>query len=229
MGRTSQSARKSTGGKGPRTAVTSSKGKAPRSGAKKVPRKHFSKLPSGPAPIGTIKKPHRWRAGTVALREIRKYQMTASTLVPKAPLVRLIREIAQDYGAWGEGWRFQQAAIDAIHTAVESELTSQFQATNLGAIHARRVTIFPKDMLHARAMHSVLPGRPVNRVDVTRMFWDAPSLVKKHKKASHGKKKHTKEVMAKERKEAEAEEQEQEEEEAADEEPLNMALLQGDD
>jgi histone H3 len=44
-----------------------------------------------------VKKPHRWRPGTVALREIRKYQKSTELLIRKLPFQRLIREIAQDF------------------------------------------------------------------------------------------------------------------------------------
>ena len=79
MARTKQTARKSTGGKAPRKHVAS-----------KAARKA---TPSG----GGIKKPHRFRPGTVALREIRRYQKSTELLIRKLPFQRLVREIAQDF------------------------------------------------------------------------------------------------------------------------------------
>ena len=44
-----------------------------------------------------MKKPHRFRPGTVALREIRRYQKSTELLIRKLPFQRLVREIAQDF------------------------------------------------------------------------------------------------------------------------------------
>ncbi len=97
------------------------------------------------------KKPHRFRPGTVALREIRKYQKTTTLLIPKMPFIRVVREVAQDCGVKGiEGVRFQASAIEALREAAEHYLVQLFEDTNLCAIHAKRVTIFPKDLQLAR-------------------------------------------------------------------------------
>jgi len=90
-----------------------------------------------------IRKPHRYRPGTVALREIRKYQKTTELLIAKLPFQRLVREIAQGINS---NLRFQSISILALQEASESYLTSLFEDTNLCAIHAKRVTIMPKDM-----------------------------------------------------------------------------------
>uniref|UniRef100_H2L5L2 Histone H3 n=1 Tax=Oryzias latipes TaxID=8090 RepID=H2L5L2_ORYLA len=88
MARTKQTARKSTGGKAPRKQL-----------ATKAARK------SAPA-TGGVKKPHRYRPGTVALREIRRYQKSTELLIRKLPFQRLVREIAQDFKT---DLRFQSA------------------------------------------------------------------------------------------------------------------------
>ena len=119
MARTKQTARKSTGGKAPRKQLASK-------AAKK----------SAPA-TGGLKKPHRYKPGTVALREIRRYQKSTELLIRRAPFQRLVREIAQDYKS---DLRFQQSAVDALQEASESYLVSLFEDTNLCAIHARRGT-----------------------------------------------------------------------------------------
>jgi len=129
MARTKQTARKSTGGKAPRKQLASK-------AAKK----------STPA-SGGLKKPHRYKPGTVALREIRKYQKSTEMLIRKAPFQRLVREIAQDYKS---DLRFQSNAVLALQEAAESYLVGLFEDTNLCAIHAKRVTIMPKDMILAR-------------------------------------------------------------------------------
>mgnify|MGYP002386795335 CR=1 FL=1 len=129
MARTKQTARKSTGGKAPRKQLAS-----------KAARK------SAPA-SGGLKKPHRYKPGTVALREIRRYQKSTELLVRKLPFQRLVREIAQDYKT---DVRFQASAIEALQEASESFLVGMFEDTNLCAIHAKRVTIMQKDMHLAR-------------------------------------------------------------------------------
>lgn len=126
MARTKQTARKSTGGKAPRKQLATK-------AAKKVP--------------GGVKKPHRYRPGTVALREIRKYQKSTDTLIRKLPFQRLVREIAQDFKT---DLRFQSQAVLALQEAAESYLVNLFIDTNLCAIHAKRVTIMPKDLQLAR-------------------------------------------------------------------------------
>lgn len=96
---------------------------------------------------GKLRKPHRFRAGTVALREIRKYQKGTELLIRKMPFQRLVREIAQDYK---EDLRFQASAIMALQEAAEAYLVGLFEDSNLLAIHAKRVTIMAKDMQLAR-------------------------------------------------------------------------------
>ncbi|KAJ8540153.1 hypothetical protein K7X08_026542 [Anisodus acutangulus] len=101
MARTKQTARKSTGGKAPRKQL-----------ATKAARK------SAPT-TGGVKKPHRYRPGTVALREIRKYQKSTELLIRKLPFQRLVREIAQDFKT---DLRFQSHAVLALQEAAEAYL-----------------------------------------------------------------------------------------------------------
>lgn len=97
---------------------------------------------------GVPLKRHRFRPGTVALREIRKYQRCTDLLIRRLPFQRLVREIAKD--TCGSELRFQGAAILALQEAAEAYLVSLFEDTNLCAIHGRRVTIMPKDIQLAR-------------------------------------------------------------------------------
>ncbi len=129
MARTKQTARKSTGGKAPRNIL-------PRTVARMT----------ASAPRG-VKRPHRYRPGTVALREIRRFQKSTELLVLRAPFQRLVREIAQEFRT---DLRFQSSAISALQEASEAYLTGLFEDTNLCAIHAKRVTITPKDIQLAR-------------------------------------------------------------------------------
>jgi histone H3 len=96
---------------------------------------------------GGVKKPHRYRPGTVALREIRKYQKSTNTLIRRLPFQRLVREIAQDFKT---DLRFQSQAVLALQEAAEAYLVGLFEDTNLCAIHAKRITIMPKDLQLAR-------------------------------------------------------------------------------
>lgn len=95
------------------------------------------------------KRARRWRPGTVALREIRKYQKTTDLLIRKAPFMRLAREIAGDVK---EGLRFQSSALLAVQESTEAYMISLLSDTNLCAIHARRVTIMPRDLKLARRL-----------------------------------------------------------------------------
>ena len=94
-----------------------------------------------------IKQPHRYRPGTVALREIRRFQKSTDLLIRKLPFQRLVREIAMEYKS---DLRFQSQAILALQEATEAYMVSLFEDTNLCAIHAKRVTIMPKDLHLAR-------------------------------------------------------------------------------
>ena len=115
----------------------------------KVPRRLMAaKAARKTAPaMGGIKKPHRYRPGTVAIREIRKYQKTTDLLIKKLPFQRVVREIAQEFNS---NLRFQASAVVALQEATESYIVGLFEDTNLCAIHARRVTIMPKDMKLAK-------------------------------------------------------------------------------
>jgi histone H3 len=102
--------------------------------------------------VGGVKKPHRYRPGTVALREIRRYQKSTELLIRKLPFQRLVREICEGITGKDNPLRFQGAAMMALHEAAEAYLVSFFQDTNLCAIHAKRVTIMPKDMQLAKRL-----------------------------------------------------------------------------
>lgn len=141
MARVKQTAHKSTGGKVPSKSTPTTEKKE-----KKVSTKELSKM-AQKLGGGGIKKPHRYRPGTVALREIRKYQKSTDLLIKKAPFQRLVREIAQEFKL---DIRFQLSAIAALQEASEAYLIGLFEDTNLCAIHAKRVTIMPKDLQLAR-------------------------------------------------------------------------------
>lgn len=94
-----------------------------------------------------VPRKHKFHPGTVALREIRKYQKSTDTLIPKRAFQRMVREIAENIKP---DLRFQSTAILALQEAAEAYLVGVFEDTNLCAIHAGRVTIQPNDMKLAR-------------------------------------------------------------------------------
>mmetsp|Transcript_56565 Transcript_56565/g.89643 ORF Transcript_56565/g.89643 Transcript_56565/m.89643 type:complete len:144 (-) Transcript_56565:69-500(-) len=100
----------------------------------------------------SIKKPHRYRPGVIALREIRKFQRSTELLLRKLPFQRVVREIAQSLQDSNDDVKFQSQAIVALQEAAEAFLVGMFEDTNLCAIHAKRVTIMPKDMQLARRL-----------------------------------------------------------------------------
>ena len=120
----------------PKTKKTKKKGKA-QGGGKTLPASQKG-----------MKKPHRYRPGTVALHEIRRYQKSTELLIRKLPFQQLVREIVQDLG--NKDIRFQSGAIIALQEASEAYLVGLLEDSNLCAIHVNRVTIMPKDIQLAR-------------------------------------------------------------------------------
>ncbi|MEN2497975.1 MAG: hypothetical protein MHMPM18_002307 [Marteilia pararefringens] len=122
MARTKQSARKSTGGKAPRKHI-----------AAKAARK------AAPS-TGGVKKPHRYRPGTVALREIRKYQKSCEVLIARRPFQQLVRSLAPP------GVRFQLSALTLLHECSEAFLCGIMEDAHLCCLHAKRVTVRVSDI-----------------------------------------------------------------------------------
>ncbi|KAF5387709.1 hypothetical protein D9615_000492 [Tricholomella constricta] len=140
-------ARKSTGGRNPRQSIS-----GPASAAGRPARESTGQ-----------KKPHRFRPGTVALREIRKYQKSTDLLIRRLPFSRVVREIAMDmitdendYSS--SGLRWQSSAILALQEATEAYLVHLFEDANLCAIHAKRVTIMTRDIQLARRIRGPWGG-----------------------------------------------------------------------
>ncbi|KAH7700207.1 Protein HIS-42 [Aphelenchoides avenae] len=107
--------------------------------------RHVTK--KAPPPSPPLKKRRHYKKGTLALREIRKYQASVNLLIPRAPFFRLVREVAQDFA---RDIRFQERALLCIQEAAESYLTYLFEDANLAALHAHRVTIMPRDIALVR-------------------------------------------------------------------------------
>ena len=122
--------------------------KCPHSSDEEVSGKQArKKLPSIPlkkkVSTGGVKKPHRYRPGTVALWEIQKYQRSMELLCRRLSVAHLIRKITQDFKV---GLRFQATALLAIQEAMEAWLVCFMEDMNLCAIHAKRVIIGLKDL-----------------------------------------------------------------------------------
>ena len=96
-----------------------------------------------PRALGGVRKPHRFRPGTVAIQEIRRYQKSTEFLIRRTALKRLVQEIGQDFLT---GLRYQSSALEAIQHALETYIVGLFADANLCAIHARRTTIQPRDL-----------------------------------------------------------------------------------
>ena len=129
MARTKHTARKHTGTKHPRKHI------AHKAAAKKT------------ASTGGVKKPHRFRPGTVALREIRRFQKSTELLIRKLPFQRLVREIAK---GCNNDLRFQSTALLGLQEAAEAFMTGIFEDSYLCTLHANRVTLMTKDLQLAR-------------------------------------------------------------------------------
>ncbi|KAJ1686719.1 hypothetical protein LUZ63_018109 [Rhynchospora breviuscula] len=117
---------------------------------KNTARKSARVLPTpslkGGTDSGKTKK-HRYRPGTVALREIRKFQKTTHLLIPAAPFARLAREVTE---LFNKDMRWTPAGLLALQEAAEYYLVDLFEDVNLCAFHAKRITIMDKDIQLAR-------------------------------------------------------------------------------
>ena len=100
------------------------------------------------------RSPHatkRFRPGTRALMEIRKYQQSTDLLIRRRPFSRLVKEILRDqYAKPSMEYRWQATALLALQEASESYLVELFEDANLCAIHAKRVTLMQRDIRLAR-------------------------------------------------------------------------------
>ncbi|XP_040571647.1 uncharacterized protein [Lepeophtheirus salmonis] len=106
--------------------------------------KNISKGIATPTP-----KKRRFRPGTKALREIRHFQKKTDLLIPHLPFSRLVKEISIKASSKTD-IRFQSSALQALQEAAETYLVHLFEDVVLLAIHAKRVTIMPKDIILSR-------------------------------------------------------------------------------
>jgi histone H3 len=139
MAPTKQTAHKSTGGA--------------------IPRFHLATKPARAAAQNAIavRKPHRWCPGTVALREIQKFQKNTDLFIRKAPFQRLVRKIALKFGK--SNLQMQSTAVLALQEAAEYFMVDVFSNTNLCTMHDKHVTIMKMDMVLA----CCIQGIPMDR------------------------------------------------------------------
>lgn len=123
-----------------RTPVPSGTGKAPRKTMGKAPRKQANP------------KPRRKKPGVRALMEIRKWQKDYSQVLLKAPFKRLVQQIANNHQP---GFRFTQMAYVALQEVAEVHVVRIFEACNIAAISAGRVTVMPKDFHTVRRIWEI--------------------------------------------------------------------------
>lgn len=128
---------------------------------KRATRKSLKSVPKKAGKTGGVKKPHRWRPGTVALREIRKYQKGTELQFQKAPFKRLVRELTQDtqYGLGGDVIsRFEAEAFEVLQEGAEAFLVQLFEKTNRITVSEKMQTILPR---HQRLVREVqMQGLP---------------------------------------------------------------------
>ena len=99
-------------------------------------------------------QPHRYQPRMVMLREIRRYQKSTELLIHKLPFQCLVHEILQGYSV---GYRVTPAMMMALQEAAEVYLVQLLEDSNLCAIHAKRITIQPKDIQLARRIRGERP------------------------------------------------------------------------
>ena len=141
-----------------RTKSRSTLGSQPKTRYRTHVRRDGTKYRVPLPPKGGVRKPRRFRPGTVALREIRKYQKSTDLLIRKVPFQRLVREVCKqltttlglDYDL-----RFQSTALLALQEASESYLVSMFSQCNDICLHAKRVTLKPKDIQLWKRLHNI--------------------------------------------------------------------------
>jgi len=146
MAQTKQTAKNSVGGKAPRKQLQS-----------KSSRKTSNPPSAPPIKINlkrkntSIPKKRKNKPGTVALREIRKYQRTTELLIPKSPFTRLLNDVIADV-VDRDDYRTSNEAKEALQILAEDFLIRLFEDSNICAIHSKRVTIMKKDILLAKKL-----------------------------------------------------------------------------
>ncbi|PPQ68009.1 hypothetical protein CVT26_007372 [Gymnopilus dilepis] len=153
-------ARKSTGGLPPQARKSTGRASDGMSPMAALPPLSYMRLYAAAA---EVHKKRRYRPGTVALREIRRYQKSTDLLLQKLPFSRVVREITMEMVTEtnfenSANLRWQSSALLALQEATEAYLVHLFEDANLCAIHAKRVTIMTKDIQLARRIRGPWGG-----------------------------------------------------------------------
>ncbi|KAM3599911.1 uncharacterized protein V6R79_013656 [Siganus canaliculatus] len=139
------------------TSSSRRKGKSPKRRPPPPPAPGASgstpRTPRSPRQPAASPRKRRFRPGTRALMEIRKYQKSTDLLLRSKPFCRLVREVCQNFSR--EALRWQVFALLALQEAAEAFLVMLFSDANLCAIHAKRVTLFPRDIQLAKRIRGI--------------------------------------------------------------------------
>ncbi|KAH7067035.1 histone H3 [Paraphoma chrysanthemicola] len=144
----------SRGGSGRGGQAAGSRGGRSGQGARVESNRRLGQVPPAPA------RPRRYKPGTVALREIRRYQKSTDLLIPRISFHRVVREVALSVTREDGPTRWQSQALEALQEATEAFLVHLLSDANLCAIHCKRVTIQQKDIQLARRLRAAW-GAPV--------------------------------------------------------------------
>jgi histone H3 len=120
-----------------------------------------------PRPDGK-KREHRFRPGTVTVRNIRKLQKSCDLLMQHAPFNRVAREVAQEFM---DEVRFSADVLLALQSMAEDRLVRLMQTANRLAVHGKRETVYARDVLLARSL--VVPDLAEGDVSFDAKFPDA--------------------------------------------------------
>jgi histone H3/H4 len=107
----------------------------------------ISQEPKKEVKFTKVKKNLRFRPGIKALKEIRKFQKSTDLLIHRLPFARLVKEITLNFRY---SFQWQSMALEAIQYASEDYIIGLMEDANLSALHAKRVTVMPKDIKLAK-------------------------------------------------------------------------------
>ncbi|XP_015263082.1 PREDICTED: histone H3-like centromeric protein A [Gekko japonicus] len=150
--------RHSRAGPSPRRgSTTSPRRRGPTSPRRGQPRTSPRQRPRAAPAEGRPVRRRRYRPGQRAMLEIRKYQKSTNLLIQKLPFARVVREICLDYTR-GVDMQWQAMALLALQEAAEAFLVHLMEDAYICAIHAKRVTLYPKDIQLARRIRGIQEG-----------------------------------------------------------------------
>ncbi|XP_051156838.1 uncharacterized protein LOC127278926 [Leptopilina boulardi] len=96
--------------------------------------------------IEVVRRPRKKRV----FEEIRALRRSTKLLIPKAPFVRLVKEIVKDIFPRSKIRRFQNDAIEALREAAEIYIVQYYEQADVISQHANRTTLMQRDMVMLR-------------------------------------------------------------------------------